>query len=52
VSNAWNKISEDIIAQAFKKYGISNCLLGSEDHLIYATDNELDESGFDNSEEE
>ncbi|CAG8839879.1 23353_t:CDS:2, partial [Cetraspora pellucida] len=31
-------ISHDIIIRAFKKYGISNCLSESEDHLIYKDD--------------
>ncbi|CAG8708118.1 2112_t:CDS:2 [Cetraspora pellucida] len=39
VLNAWNDISHDIIIQAFKKCSISNCLSGSEDHLIYEDDN-------------
>ncbi|CAG8853527.1 17538_t:CDS:2, partial [Gigaspora margarita] len=54
VLDAWNKISKDIIIQAFKKCGVSNCLLGSKDHLIYATDNESDEDkieDFDNDKE-
>ncbi|CAG8830274.1 24154_t:CDS:2, partial [Cetraspora pellucida] len=38
VLNAWDDIFHDIIIQAFKKYGISNCLSGSEDHLIYEDD--------------
>ncbi|CAG8725772.1 18789_t:CDS:2, partial [Gigaspora rosea] len=40
---------------SFKKCGISNCLLGSEDHLNYATDDESDENkieDFDDGEEE
>ncbi|RIB10388.1 hypothetical protein C2G38_2206250 [Gigaspora rosea] len=43
VLNTWNKISENNIVRAFKKYGISNCLSGSEGHLIYATNDESDE---------
>ncbi|CAG8799765.1 1175_t:CDS:1, partial [Cetraspora pellucida] len=38
VLNAWNDISHDIIIRAFKKCSISNCLSGSEDHLIYEDD--------------
>ncbi|CAG8740749.1 20565_t:CDS:1, partial [Cetraspora pellucida] len=34
----WDDISHDIIIQVFKKYGISNCLLESKDHLIYEDD--------------
>ncbi|CAG8784932.1 3502_t:CDS:2 [Gigaspora margarita] len=33
-------ISKDVIICTFKKYGISNCLSGSEDHLIYDDDDE------------
>ncbi|CAG8735761.1 21395_t:CDS:2, partial [Gigaspora margarita] len=36
-------ISEDVIICAFKKYSISNCLSGSEDHLIY---DDNDENNF------
>ncbi|CAG8801796.1 39097_t:CDS:2, partial [Gigaspora margarita] len=39
----------------FKKCGISNCLLGSEDYLIYATGDESDKDeieDFDDGEEE
>ncbi|CAG8824960.1 36793_t:CDS:2 [Gigaspora margarita] len=35
VLDTWNEISENIIVRAFKKYSISNCLLGSKDRLIY-----------------
>ncbi|CAG8841519.1 22884_t:CDS:2, partial [Gigaspora margarita] len=35
---------------AFKKYGISNCLSGSEDHLIY--DNKSDEGKIEDFDEE
>ncbi|CAG8838534.1 32107_t:CDS:2, partial [Gigaspora margarita] len=45
VLNTWNDISEDIIVRAFKKYGISNCLLGSKDYLIY-NDDEGDSDKF------
>ncbi|CAG8719663.1 15771_t:CDS:2, partial [Gigaspora margarita] len=54
VLDAWNEISEDIIIRVFKKCGISNCLLESEDHLIFATDDESDEDeieDFDDDEE-
>ena len=49
VLNAWNDISDDIIVRAFKKCGISNCLSGSEDHLIYddCEDDKDDESDED-----
>jgi len=43
VLSAWNDISEEIIIRAFKKCGISNCLTGIEDHLIYEHDE--DENG-------
>ncbi|CAG8513504.1 17845_t:CDS:2 [Dentiscutata erythropus] len=33
-------ISHDIIIRSFKKYGISNYLSGSKDHLIYENDGE------------
>ncbi|CAG8456685.1 5509_t:CDS:2, partial [Gigaspora rosea] len=46
VLDAWNDIPEDIIVRAFKKCGISNCLSGSEDHLIY-DDNESDSDKSD-----
>ncbi|CAG8841393.1 36117_t:CDS:2 [Gigaspora margarita] len=36
--NTWNDIPKDIIVRAFKKCSISNCLLGSKDHLIYDDD--------------
>ncbi|CAG8805304.1 21221_t:CDS:1, partial [Gigaspora rosea] len=42
VLNTWYDISDDIIVRAFKKCSISNCLSGSEDHLIY-DDSEGDE---------
>ncbi|CAG8796040.1 33016_t:CDS:2, partial [Gigaspora margarita] len=46
-------ISEDVIIRTFKKYGISNCLLKSEDHLIYNNDNENNSNeNSDNNESE
>ena len=39
VLNAWNDISAEIIICSFKKCCISNCMMGSENHLIYE-DNE------------
>ncbi|CAG8802883.1 14652_t:CDS:2, partial [Dentiscutata erythropus] len=48
VLNAWENVSEDIIIWAFKKCGISNCLLGSEDHLIYENDDNDEKSSDDN----
>ncbi|CAG8834240.1 17576_t:CDS:2, partial [Gigaspora margarita] len=50
VLDAWNEISKDIIVQAFKKCGISNCLSGSEDHLIY--NNKLDEGKIEDFDKE
>ena len=43
VLSVQNDISEKIIIRAFKKCGISNCLTGIEDHLIYEHDK--DENG-------
>ncbi|CAG8815298.1 32246_t:CDS:2, partial [Gigaspora margarita] len=47
VLNAWEDISEDIIIQTFKKCGISNCLSGSKDHLIYESDKDSEEKNSD-----
>ncbi|CAG8707847.1 7117_t:CDS:2 [Cetraspora pellucida] len=41
VLNAWDVIFHDIIIWTFKKYSISNCLSGSEDHLIYKDDRRI-----------
>ncbi|CAG8839555.1 34511_t:CDS:2, partial [Gigaspora margarita] len=52
--NIKSKMAE-ILNETFKKCGISNCLLESEDHLIYTTDDESDEDeieDFDDGEEE
>ncbi|CAG8714826.1 24725_t:CDS:1, partial [Gigaspora rosea] len=38
-----NNVSYDIIIRSFKKCGISNCLSGSEDYLIYENDSENSE---------
>ncbi|CAG8785927.1 23475_t:CDS:2, partial [Cetraspora pellucida] len=51
----FSDVSEDIIGRAFKKYGISNCLSRSEDHLIYNDDddeNSDNESDRDNNSNE
>ncbi|CAG8802900.1 26084_t:CDS:2 [Gigaspora margarita] len=53
VLKAWEDISEDVIIHAFKKCSISNCLLGSEDHLIYDDDDENNSNkNLDNNESE
>ncbi|CAG8817754.1 18508_t:CDS:2 [Gigaspora margarita] len=53
VLKAWKDISEDIIIRTFKKCGISNCLSGSEDHLIYDDDDENNSNeNSDNNESE
>ncbi|CAG8603384.1 3519_t:CDS:2 [Gigaspora margarita] len=53
VLKAWEDISEDVIICAFKKCGISNCLSGSEDHLIYDDDNKNNSNeNSDNNESE
>ncbi|CAG8843166.1 6061_t:CDS:2, partial [Gigaspora margarita] len=45
-------ISEDIIIRSFKKYGISNCLSGSKDHLIYESDEDSEEEDSDENNED
>ncbi|CAG8850730.1 29661_t:CDS:2, partial [Gigaspora margarita] len=52
VLNAWEDISEDIIIRSFKKYGISNCLSGSEDYLIYKPDKDSEEEDSDENDED
>ncbi|CAG8857548.1 7560_t:CDS:1, partial [Gigaspora margarita] len=52
VLNAWEDISEDIIIRSFKKCGISNCLSGSEDHLIYELDEDSEEEDSDENDED
>ncbi|CAG8719992.1 11653_t:CDS:1, partial [Gigaspora rosea] len=52
VLNAWEDISEDIIIRSFKKCGISNCLSGSEDHLIYESDEDSEEEDSDENDKD
>ncbi|CAG8799192.1 2542_t:CDS:2, partial [Gigaspora rosea] len=52
VLNAWEDISKDIIIRSFKKCGISNYLSGSEDHLIYESDEDSEEKDSDKNDED
>ncbi|CAG8850563.1 40012_t:CDS:2, partial [Gigaspora margarita] len=52
VLNAWEDISEDIIIRLFKKCGISNCLSGSEDYLIYESNEDSEEDDSDKNDED
>ncbi|CAG8700628.1 38369_t:CDS:1 [Gigaspora margarita] len=47
VLNTWEDISEDIIIRSFKKYSISNYMSGSEDYLIYESDEDSEEENSD-----
>ncbi|CAG8815703.1 9249_t:CDS:1, partial [Gigaspora rosea] len=51
VLNTWENISEDIIIRSFKKGGISNCLSGSENHLIYESDEDSEGDSDENNED-
>ena len=50
ISQAWNAIPSEMIAASFLKCGITNNLDGSEDELVYSTENthELDDSSIEN----
>ncbi|CAG8851532.1 8422_t:CDS:1 [Gigaspora margarita] len=52
VLNAWEDISKDIIIWSFKKCGISNCLSGSKDHLIYKSDEDSEEENSDENDKD
>ncbi|CAG8847952.1 19729_t:CDS:2, partial [Gigaspora margarita] len=52
VLNTWEDISEDIIIRLFKKCSISNCLSGSENHLIYESDEDSEEEDSDENDED
>jgi DDE superfamily endonuclease len=51
VLNAWNDISNEIVIRAFKKYGISNCITGSEDHFIYEDEEKSGKNESEKSDE-
>ena len=41
IADAWREIPTDMIESSFLKCGITNRLDGSEDHLVYETNDEL-----------
>ena len=44
IAGAWNEIPQEMIESSFQKCRITNNLDGTEDHLVYEPDNELDDS--------
>ena len=41
IADAWREIPTDMIESSFLKCGITNHVDGSEDHLVYETNDEL-----------
>ena len=44
IAGAWNEIPQEMSESSFQKCRITNNLDGTEDHLVYEPDNELDDS--------
>lgn len=46
IKQSWDKITPDIIRKSFKKCGLSNAMDGTEDDLLFQSDDDSDFEGF------